>query len=255
MIHNTPTYISLFSSAGVGCYGFKIAGFKCIATNELIERRLNIQKINKKCDLDTGYIAGDITDKNIQNSIFSEITKWQKQGNDNVDVLIATPPCQGMSVANHKKNNQDYNRNSLVVESIRIVQAIKPRFFIFENVPAFMNTVCEAPDGTPKAIGNVIEEELGKDYSFISRVINFKNYGANSSRTRTLVIGVHNKLADLISPVELYPTYREEVTLAEVLKGLPSLGGLHEGKDHELVIRALSEALGRSAPPFPGVLV
>ena len=49
MIKNNLTYISLFSSAGVGCYGFKMEGFECIATNELIERRLNIQKINKKC--------------------------------------------------------------------------------------------------------------------------------------------------------------------------------------------------------------
>ena len=36
----TMTYISLFSCAGVGCYGFKKAGFECIATNEIIERRL-----------------------------------------------------------------------------------------------------------------------------------------------------------------------------------------------------------------------
>ena len=37
------TYISLFSSAGIGCYGFKMEGFECIATNEIIERRLGIQ--------------------------------------------------------------------------------------------------------------------------------------------------------------------------------------------------------------------
>ena len=43
------TYISLFSSAGIGCYGFKMEDFECIATNELIERRLNIQKYNNKC--------------------------------------------------------------------------------------------------------------------------------------------------------------------------------------------------------------
>ena len=48
MIQNKPTYISLFSSAGVGCYGFKLEGFECIATNELLEKRLNIQKLNKK---------------------------------------------------------------------------------------------------------------------------------------------------------------------------------------------------------------
>lgn len=223
MIDNKPTYISLFSCAGVGCYGFKKANFKCIATNELIERRLNIQKINNKCDLATGYINGDITLDSTKDLIFDEIKKWKKLGNDKVDVVIATPPCQGMSVANHKKNKTDYNRNSLVVESIEIIKKIKPRFFIFENVPAFMNTVCEAPDGTPKAIETVIKEELGSDYSYISRVINFKNYGSKSSRTRTVVIGVSNKLADFISPIELFPSFRKEPTLKEVIGNLPVL--------------------------------
>ena len=66
-------------------------------------------------------------------------------GNDKVDVLIATPPCQGMSVANHKKAENEIVRNSLVVESVHLVQKINPRFFIFENVAAFMKTGCTAP--------------------------------------------------------------------------------------------------------------
>ena len=48
-MNSKPTYISLFSSAGIGCYGFKLEGFDCIATNELIARRLEIQKFNNKC--------------------------------------------------------------------------------------------------------------------------------------------------------------------------------------------------------------
>ena len=60
------TYISLFSSAGVGCYGFKESGFQCIATNELLAKRLKIQTFNKKCKYDTGYIGGSITDKNVK---------------------------------------------------------------------------------------------------------------------------------------------------------------------------------------------
>ena len=51
------TYVSLFSSAGIGCYGFKQAGFECIATNEFIERRLNVQKNNHKCKYETGYFS------------------------------------------------------------------------------------------------------------------------------------------------------------------------------------------------------
>lgn len=55
------TYISLFSCAGVGCYGFKMAGFDCVATNELLAPRIEVQKCNNKCKYATGYICGDAT--------------------------------------------------------------------------------------------------------------------------------------------------------------------------------------------------
>ena len=110
------TYISLFSGAGVGCYGFKMEDFECIATNEVIERRLNVQKFNKKCKYDTGYICGDITTNDIKKRLFDEIKIWkQKEGIDDVDVVIATPPCQGMSVANLKKNNESAQQESFAI--------------------------------------------------------------------------------------------------------------------------------------------
>lgn len=219
----TLTYISLFSCAGVGCYGFKQAGFECIATNELIERRLNVQKFNNKCRYDTGYICDDITTKETKDKIFREIKRWKKLGNDKVDVLIATPPCQGMSVANHKKADNEIVRNSLVVESIQIINDILPRFFVFENVAAFMKTGCTAPDGAIKEIGTVINEELSANYVIASRVLNFKNYGSNSSRTRTVVIGVSKELAEFVSPIELYPRYVEEKTLRQIIGEMPAL--------------------------------
>ena len=219
----TLTYISLFSCAGVGCYGFKKAGFECIATNELIERRLNVQKFNNKCRFDSGYICSDITTEETKSLILGEIKKWEKLGNDRVDVLIATPPCQGMSVANHKKADDEIKRNSLVVESIELIQGIHPRFFIFENVAAFMKTGCTAPDGTIKAIGDVIWEELSDKYVIVSRILNFKNYGSNSSRTRTVVIGVSKELSEHVAPIELYPQYKNEKTLREIIGNMPSL--------------------------------
>lgn len=128
------TYISLFSSAGVGCYGFKMNGFECIATDEIIERRLNVQKFNHKCKYDSGYICGDITDKATKDHLFREVNRWKRTENiNNVTVVIATPPCQGMSVANHKKAENEIIRNSLVIESIKIIEEINPLFFIFEK--------------------------------------------------------------------------------------------------------------------------
>lgn len=223
MINNTLTYISLFSSAGVGCYGFKQEEFECVATNEIIDRRLEIQKINKKCKFNSGYISGDIQKKETKDKISNEIKRWEKLGNNNIDVIIATPPCQGMSVANHKKNKSDLQRNSLIVESVEIIKDISPRFFVFENVAAFWKTGCTLKDGTILPIGEMIERKLSNNYLISKRVINFKNYGSNSSRTRTLVIGVRKDLSDIVVPIELYPDYREEKTLFDVIGDMKSL--------------------------------
>lgn len=218
------TYISLFSSAGIGCYGFKMEGFECIATNEIVERRLAIQKANNKCKYDSGYICGDITKEETKIALYQEIDLWRKKECINhVDVVIATPPCQGMSVANHKKTNTEIIRNSLVIESIKIIKAINPRFFVFENVPAFMKTICTDVDGVEKTIAEAIWNNLGSNYSYTYRIINFKNYGASSSRTRTVVIGVSKEYADAISPLELYPTMKPERTLREVIGSMKRL--------------------------------
>ena len=115
--------------------------------------------------------------------------------------MIATPPCQGMSVANHKKSTNEIKRNSLVVESIKIVDRIKPKIFIFENVRAFLNTVCTDIDNIEKPIKEAIDINLGNYYNILSKVINFKDYGSQSSRTRTLVIGVRKDLIE-ISPYQ-----------------------------------------------------
>lgn len=211
------TYVSLFSCAGVGCYGFKQEGYHCIATNELVQRRLNVQKFNSKCDYESGYISGDITSIETKEKIYAEIDKWEKLGNDRVDVVIATPPCQGISVINHKKNEHDLKRNSLVVESVEIIQNIRPRVFIFENVQAFQKTICTTKSGNNIAIGDYIRDALGEEYVITGRVLNFMNYGSNSSRTRTLVIGVDKEYKNLFTPYELFPSYRAERTLRDVI--------------------------------------
>ena len=223
MIQNKPTYISLFSSAGVGCYGFKQEEYECIATNELLEKRLNIQKLNNKCKFESGYIVGDIKEDAIKQLIYKEIEKWNKLGNDRVDVVIATPPCQGMSVANHKKKDREIERNSLIKESVEVIKKINPRFFVFENVSAFWKTGCIDKKGNVVAIGDMIIDELGNKYLIHNEVLNFKNYGSNSSRTRTLVIGVDKVFSDEISPIEIMPDRVPEKNLYEVIGNMKSL--------------------------------
>ena len=224
-----PTYISLFSSAGVGCFGFKLEGFDCVATNELIERRLAVQKANSKCKYESGYIQGDVSTQEVKKQLFDEIGRWKRtDALKEVDVVIATPPCQGMSVANHKRSPNEIVRNSLIVESIKIVDEIRPRVFVFENVPRFLSTICTDVDGVERPIGEAIELNLGSHYSIYSQVVNFKEFGASSSRSRTLVIGVRMDLANFVSPIELFPDRKAEVTLREAIGEMPRLRQMGE---------------------------
>ena len=52
-----------------------------LATNELIERRLNVQKHNKKCKYESGYICGDITQEETKQLLYNQIKLWRKQEN------------------------------------------------------------------------------------------------------------------------------------------------------------------------------
>ena len=219
-------YVSLFSSAGVGCYGFNLEDFDCIVTSELIQRRLEIQKHNNVCSLESGYVDGDITSPVVQEQIINAVSIWQDTYKKDVDVLVATPPCQGISVANHKKNNE-LSRNSLVVESLRIISKVSPKYFILENVRGFLNTICTDQDGVNKPIRDAIFENLAGNYNIAHKVINFKDYGNNSSRTRTLVIGVR-KDQEEIAPFELFPSEKKAPNLRDVIEHLPRLKKMGE---------------------------
>ena len=107
-------YISLFSSAGVGCYGFNQENFKCIATCEIDPKRIEIQKNNQICQNPEQYITGDIQETQIQDRIFNNVRVYKEKNNiKDLTLLIATPPCQGISVTKHKKKNK-IKKNSLI---------------------------------------------------------------------------------------------------------------------------------------------
>lgn len=216
------TYISLFSSAGVGCYGFELEKFECIATNELIERRLNIQRINKKCKYASGYIEGDITKVETKKRILNEIEYWKKNENiTKVDVLMATPPCQGMSTANYKKGDE-INRNSLVVEAIHLAKLIEPRIIVFENVRAFLKTMCIDKDEEKLGIEECIYKHLDAKYNIFSKVVNFCDYGVPSSRPRTLVICTLKSEIN-ISPLNIFPLKQNPISVREAIGKLKNL--------------------------------
>lgn len=216
------TYVSLFSSAGLGCYGFKQAGFRCLGTAELLSRRLEVQKANQVCDDSEAYYLGDLSDDQFLNTIAADVLKRT----DDLTLVSATPPCQGMSVANHKKGDE-LSRNSLVVKSLLFIKQTDPRFFVLENVRAFLSATCADSDGTLKPISEAIDHNLAGRYSILKRVVNLKDYGSPSSRTRTLVIGVRRDMHD-ITPYDLFPEMVPPPTLRQLIGHLPSLTEMGE---------------------------
>lgn len=236
-------YVSLFSGGGVGLADLKKIGFKCICTNELIERRLEVQRQNKICDESEFYVAGDIRNKDVKHQIHSLLKE------QSIDLLIATPPCQGMSVANHKKNSEDLARNSLVLESINIIKKYKPRTFLLENVRGFMKAICTDNDKQNKSIDSVINNNLSKIYKISYKIINLGHYGANSSRTRCLVIGSLKSNLEL-NTEEMFPDPIRQKTLKELIGHLPRLKKmgsyhkddlLHNFKSYEKLMEAWIE--------------
>ena len=87
--------LSLFANVGIAEACLKEIGVDVVVANEFVEKRAQLyQKIYP----DTKMVCGDITD----NGVFEQIrAACEKTG---VDVLMATPPCQGMSTAGKQKD-------------------------------------------------------------------------------------------------------------------------------------------------------
>src|SRR5690606_1018447 len=82
---------------------------------------------------DSNMITGDIQNE----KIFKQILE---SSSDNLDFLIASPPCQGMSVAGkNRSKNQMLNdeRNFLVFRIIEFIEKKNPNYVLIENVPTF----------------------------------------------------------------------------------------------------------------------
>ena len=120
--------VSLFANVGIAEIYLHEVGVNVVVANELLEDRARFYShVYPDCCM----IVGDVKDESIKDKIVSE-----SQIN-NVEFVIATPPCQGMSVANHKKADNEIVRNSLVVESIHIIKDN----FIFNNNILFHNSI------------------------------------------------------------------------------------------------------------------
>jgi DNA (cytosine-5)-methyltransferase 1 len=170
--------LSLFSNVGFGEYYLSRSGVNVVVANELLQDRVDFYK---KIHCNQNIICGDICDASVQDSI---IEACRKEGG--VDLVIATPPCQGMSIANAQKSKDDV-RNKLIVHAMHIFNQVGAKYMLIENVPGMAKTYINHNNKAVK-IYDFIKSEIPVSFECKIKVLNGKNFGTPQSRSRSICL-------------------------------------------------------------------
>lgn len=204
--------LSLFANVGIAETYLKDVGVKIVVANELIKERADFYKhVYPECNM----ICGDITNKDISDKVIEESIKG------NVDFIIATPPCQGMSLAGHKDPNDA--RNFLITYAIDIFKKLKPKYILIENVIQQLTTKVTYND-EKMLIPDLIEKELGKDYTINkNHIMSTEKLGVPQKRQRAIFLLVRKDLKIKWEIPEWDGTIK---TVRDAIGDLPSLDPL-----------------------------
>lgn len=201
--------LSLFSNVGIAEAYLEECGIEVVVANELLEQRARFYShLYPKVDM----VNGDITDKSTYDAIIRKARK------EKVEMILATPPCQGMSIAG-EMNPYD-ERNSLVKYAIDAVLDLRPAFVLLENVPEQLVTPISYK-GRELLIPDYIRERIGKYYDFNDeQLLNTMDYGVPQMRRRAIFLCTQKGFAKKWT----FPRKSAKlVTLAEAFDGIPSL--------------------------------
>lgn len=162
--------ISLFSGAGGFSYGFASQGLRPV-----IGAEINLDACNtytKNIESECCNIDLSITDPNY----FKKFLNGEQPF-----AIIGGPPCQGFSSAGIKKENDP--RNLLIFNYLKIVDELKPRWFVFENVEGILTS------GGSNDLPSLVNQFIKIGYSLRVEKVNFAGYGVPQTRKRVLIIG------------------------------------------------------------------
>ncbi len=178
--------IDLFCGAGGMTVGFKQAGIKSILSTDIEQSACLTLKANNP---EIPVLCGDIT----QDDIKERIIKTALTGN--VDLICGGPPCQGFSMAGHRLS--DDPRNQLFKDFIIIVERVKPKIVVFENVEGLMTF----QGGATYRLIHDMFSDIG--YETEGQLLQTHLFAVPQKRKRVIIICVHKDLD--VQPSELYP--------------------------------------------------
>lgn len=202
--------LSLFSSAGVAeldlypYIDFRIA-------NELLPIRC---KVHKFWHPQTEMIEGDITNDTVKNAIIEKAIEQK------VNFVLATPPCQGVSLIGKNKRNEQFiqdARNFLIFHALEIIDKIKPDVVVIENVDRFIKMAFPYKDGMFN-IEQVLNDKYQGRYDIDLSIYNAADYGVPQSRKRMIAV-MCNRSCTFKKPT----IHEHQITVREAIGELPSL--------------------------------
>jgi len=109
-----------------------------------------------------------------------------------VDIIVGGPPCQGFSTAGRRIENDP--RNFLAYSYIKIVEKVRPKFLLMENVRGFTMKFAEGGTATSDLVATELSEKGYIPVSFLERS---DYWGVPQSRTRFMLIGIRQDLVEL----------------------------------------------------------
>ena len=145
-----------------------------------------------------------------------------------VFAVVGGPPCQSFSTAGKRQGVEDA-RGQLYQEFINVVAALKPRFFIFENVKGLASMPTDPLDKNSKPVLQTILETFSAiGYKTIHGVLDAVHYGTPQFRERLVIVGSRDK-EDIFLPAPTHfhrhqnPLMRWR-TLSDVVTDLKEAG-------------------------------
>lgn len=203
--------ISLFAGAGIGETYFKKAGIDVIVANELLPDRAKLYQYSHQ---NTSVVCGDITDPNV----FAEIVS--KVRGRRVDMILASPPCQGFSVVGKNRDQESVGgdpRNYLILNVIAAVDYFHPTYVLIENVPLLLKFSIFY-HGSLVSVVDLLKEKYQSVYEIDFAVLDAEDYGVPQRRTRA-IIKMRKKGTEWDWPRK----QSQRVTVRDAIGYLPSL--------------------------------
>ena len=234
-IPQNHSFIDLFSGAGGFSHGFKQLGFEDLLAIEQNDTAANTYSYNYP---DSKVIVNDI--RRIHSlGILNELES-------DVDVILASPPCEPFTSANSKRMKTPWERfyvdpqGDLIFHATRIIGDLQPKFFIIENVLPI----------TEGESGQILQDEfekIGYDKIFFNH-ISAERHGCPSVRKRVF-----------ISNIRLHLPRRKQVTVKDAIDDLPSPNYPNDYQGHFVLPisrqaekKALKLRVGEAAVYFKG---